>query len=46
MSEDSEVLSVRMNTWLTERFAIVANVHEPSSPFMFSLMRWNTTTLS
>ena len=41
-----EVFIVRMMTWLRERLAIVMNVHLPSSSFMFSLMRWNTTTLS
>ena len=41
-----EVFMVRMITWLSERFAIVMNEHLPSSDFMFSLMRWNTTTLS
>ena len=46
ISEVMEVLSERTRTSLTEWFAMVANVHFGESPFMFSLMRWNTTTVS
>ena len=46
MSDVSVVLTVRTSTWFTEWFAIVMKVHLMSSPFMLSLMRWNTTTVS
>ena len=46
MSEVSVVLMVRTSTWLMEWFAMVMKVHLMSSPFMLSLMRWNTTTVS
>ena len=46
MSEVIEVLSERTKTSFTEWFAMVAKVHFTESSFMFSLMRWNTTTVS
>ena len=46
MSEVIEVLSERTRTSFTEWFAMVAKVHFTESSFMFSLMRWNTTTVS
>ena len=46
MSEVMDVFSERMSTSLTEWFAMVANVHFTESSFMFSLMRWNATTVS
>ena len=46
MNEVSVVLMVRMNTWFMEWLAMVMKVQRMSSPFMLSLMRWNTTTVS
>ena len=46
MSEVIDVFIERIRTSLIEWFAMDMKVHLMDSSFMFSLMRWNTTTVS